>query len=144
MPLDPKAVEMLAARAAVLPRTGTVPAQAMRDLHKALSARQPPGPAVAHVEDAVWPGPAGGIPVRLYRSAPAVPALIVYFHGGGWTVGSLDGWDTAMRRLALRSGCAVVSVDYRLAPEWKFPTAGAGASVSRRPERRPGRRALGG
>ena len=121
MPLDPKAVEMLAARAAVLPRTGTVPAQAMRDLHKALSARQPPGPAVAHVEDAVWPGPAGGIPVRLYRSAPAVPALIVYFHGGGWTVGSLDGWDTAMRRLALRSGCAVVSVDYRLAPEHPFP-----------------------
>ena len=121
MPLDPKAVEMLAARAAVLPRTGTVPAQAMRDLHKALSARQPPGPAVAHVEDAVWPGPAGGIPVRLYRSAPAVPALIVYFHGGGWTVGSLDGWDTAMRRLALRSGCAVVSLDYRLAPEHPFP-----------------------
>ena len=121
MPLDPKAVEMLAARAAVLPRTGTVPAQAMRDLHKALSARQPPGPAVAHVEDAVWPGPAGGIPVRLYRSTPAVPALIVYFHGGGWTVGSLDGWDTAMRRLALRSGCAVVSVDYRLAPEHPFP-----------------------
>ena len=121
MPLDPKAVEMLAARAAVLPRTGTVPAQAMRDLHKALSARQPPGPAVAHVEDAVWPGPAGCIPVRLYRSAPAVPALIVYFHGGGWTVGSLDGWDTAMRRLALRSGCAVVSVDYRLAPEHPFP-----------------------
>jgi acetyl esterase len=123
MPLDPKAVELLAARAAVLPRTGTVPAQTMRDLHKSLQARLPPGPQVHHVEDAVWPGPVQGIPVRLYRPAPQARALIVYFHGGGWTVGSLAGWDTALRRLALHSGCAVVSVDYRLAPEHPFPAA---------------------
>ncbi len=123
MPLDPKAVELLAARAAVLPRTGTVPAQTMRDLHKTLQARLPPGPDVHRVEDAVWPGPASGIPVRIYHPAPQVKALIVYFHGGGWTVGSLAGWDTALRRLALHSGCAVVSVDYRLAPEHRFPAA---------------------
>ncbi len=123
MPLDPQAVELLAARAAVLPRTGTVPAQAMRELHRNLLARLPPGPAVAHVEDARWPGPAGDVPVRCYRPSEQVAALIVYFHGGGWTVGSLDGWDAALRRLALRSGCAIASVDYRLAPEHRFPAA---------------------
>jgi len=47
----------------------------------------------------------------------------VYFHGGGWTIGSLGGWDAALRRLTLASRCAIVSVDYRLAPEHPFPAA---------------------
>lgn len=123
MPLDPKARELLEARAKVLPRTGTVPAHVMRGLHRELLAKAPPGPGIASVVDAAWPGPAGDIPVRIYRDTEAPRALIVYFHGGGWTVGSLDGWDAALRKLAIASGCAVASVDYRLAPEHRFPAA---------------------
>ncbi|SFP26657.1 alpha/beta hydrolase [Variovorax sp. 770b2] len=123
MPLDPQVAALLEARAKVLPRTGTVPAVEMRALHKALLARALPGPAIHDVRDAAFAGPAGAVPVRVYRPAPQVDALIVYFHGGGWTVGSLDGWDAALRRLALRSRCAIVSVDYRLAPEHRFPAA---------------------
>jgi acetyl esterase len=123
MSLDPKARELLDARAKVLPPTGTVPAHEMRALHRALLARQPPGPDVHQVEDLACAGPGGPIPLRLYRPSPAPRALVVYFHGGGWTVGSLDGWDTALRRLANRTGCAVLSVDYRLAPEHRFPAA---------------------
>ena len=123
MALDPKARELLDARAKVLPRTGTVPAHTMRALHKELLAKAPPGPDIASVFDATWPGPAGAIPVRVYRDTDAPKALAVYFHGGGWTVGSLDGWDAAMRKLAIASGCVVASVDYRLAPEHRFPAA---------------------
>lgn len=69
-------------------------------------------------------GPAGSIPVRIYRpdGERPLPAL-VYIHGGGWVVGNLDTHDKIMRLLALRSGAAVVGVDYRLAPEHKFPIA---------------------
>jgi acetyl esterase len=49
--------------------------------------------------------------------------VVLYYHGGGWVVGSLDGWDPAVRALAAASGCDVVSVDYRLAPEHAFPAA---------------------
>lgn len=123
MRLDPQVRALLDARAQLLPRTGTVPAHEMRALHRALLARAAPGPALHDVRDASCPGTAGDIPVRVYQPAPEVAALIVYFHGGGWTVGSLDGWDAALRRLALKSGCAIVSVDYRLAPEHRFPAA---------------------
>lgn len=67
------------------------------------------------------------VPLRLYRPAPrndAHPApALVYFHGGGWTIGDLDTHDTLCRSLARDSGCVVVSVDYRLAPEHRFPAA---------------------
>src|SRR5262249_52310932 len=77
---------------------------------------------VAAVEDRRIPGPNGEVPIRIYRpqGAPPFPAL-VYFHGGGWRLGSLDGWDNLCQALANRGGCVVVSVDYRLAPENKFP-----------------------
>jgi acetyl esterase len=52
-----------------------------------------------------------------------IPATIVYYHGGGWVIGSVDDWDAVCRMLALRSGCTLVSVDYRLAPEHGFPAA---------------------
>ena len=71
------------------------------------------------------PGPAGDIPVRIYRRLgrpEAVPA-IVYLHGGGWVVGDLDTHDSSCRLLAHESECVVVSVDYRLAPEHPFPAA---------------------
>ncbi|MGM0583892.1 MAG: alpha/beta hydrolase [Pseudomonadota bacterium] len=78
------------------------------------------------VRDISLDGPAGPIPARLYRPRPengeALPAL-VFFHGGGWVLGGLDSHDGLCRRLASASGCAVVAVDYRLAPEHRFPAA---------------------
>ena len=86
---------------------------------------QPPRPEVARVSELTIPGRDGPIAARLYepRADDAVRPLLVYFHGGGWVVGSLDGYDTSCRRLALKSDCNVVSVDYRLAPEHPFPAA---------------------
>jgi acetyl esterase len=81
-------------------------------------------PEVDEVIDAAVEGPAGSIPVRVYHPGNdrPLPAL-VYIHGGGWVVGSIDTHDKIMRLLAIRSGAAVIGVDYRLAPEHKFPTA---------------------
>ncbi len=73
---------------------------------------------VASVED----NDADGVPVRVYDPG-ADGAALVFFHGGGWVLGSLDSHDLLCRALAARSGCAVVSVDYRLAPEHPYPAA---------------------
>lgn len=78
-----------------------------------------------HVSDRRIPGPAGDIPVRIYRRfglAEGAPA-IVYLHGGGWATGDLDTHDGTCRLLADESDCVVVAVDYRLAPEHPFPAA---------------------
>ena len=66
----------------------------------------------------------GGVPVRLYgpEAADRLP-VVVYFHGGGWVIGSLDTHDGLCRALANRAGCRVAAVDYRLAPEHRFPAA---------------------
>ena len=76
------------------------------------------------VENRTVPGPGGPIPVRVYwpQTGGPLPAL-VYFHGGGWVIGNLDQVDRTCRSLAKQSGCVVVNVDYRLAPEHKFPAA---------------------
>lgn len=76
------------------------------------------------VADHAVAGPAGDIPVRIYSPAPgrALPAL-VYFHGGGWALGDIDTVDPLCRDLALRAGCVVINVGYRLAPEHPFPAA---------------------
>ena len=81
---------------------------------------------VGEIVDRTIEGPAGRLRVRLYRPAGTVARLlptILYFHGGGWTIGSLEGYDLACRYFCARSGCALVAVDYRLAPEHKFPAA---------------------
>ena len=80
--------------------------------------------AVARVEDRTIPAAHGDIPVRIYHpdGTGALPAL-VYFHGGGWVVGSIDTADGICRSLANGAGCVVVSVEYRLAPEHTFPAA---------------------
>ncbi|MCP5267345.1 MAG: alpha/beta hydrolase [Burkholderiaceae bacterium] len=80
------------------------------------------GPAVAQLEDRRIPGPHGEIPVRIYRPdvAGALP-LLVYYHGGGWVVGNLETVDFPCRALANAAGCMVVSVNYRHAPEHRFP-----------------------
>ncbi len=101
------------------------------------------GPSTVTVEDLTCPGPAGEIALRVFRpsrggGAPgdeafvsdegpggeeARPATLVFFHGGGFVIGSIDTHDRDCRFLAEGSGCAVVSVEYRLAPEHPFPAA---------------------
>ena len=79
----------------------------------------------ASAVDRTIPGPAGEIPVRVYTPNGTAPfPLLVYFHGGGWVLGSLDTHDGICRSLANGAGCVVVSVDYRLAPEHKLPGGG--------------------
>src|SRR3546814_1931588 len=70
-------------------------------------------------------GAAGGIPARLYTPPGAADpsGLLVYFHGGGFAIGDLETHDGHCRRLAAGSGCRVMAVDYRLAPEHQFPAA---------------------
>lgn len=87
--------------------------------------RAGPPPPVAAVEDRKIPGPSswgGEIPIRIYTpDTPGPLPVVVYFHGGGWVIGSLASHDVTCRRIANASGCIVVAVDYRLAPENKFP-----------------------
>jgi acetyl esterase len=85
-----------------------------------------PGISLSAVEDWTIEGPGGELPLRLYepRDEPTEKApLVLYFHGGGWVVGSLDTHDGVCRKLAAETGYPVVSVDYRLAPEHPFPAA---------------------
>lgn len=103
------------------------PAMSIREMRR-LAAMRPVGPVpqVAKVEDFTVAGPGGvQIPVRIYRpigiKQPTPP--VIYFHGGGWVVGGLDTHDAQARRLANYSGCTIIAVDYRLAPEHKFPAA---------------------
>jgi len=76
------------------------------------------------VEDLIIHGPDGAIPIRIYSPDRVQPSpALVYFHGGGWVVCDLDTHDVICRAIARRSGAVVVSVDYRLAPEHRFPAA---------------------
>mgnify|MGYP001218689139 CR=1 FL=1 len=88
---------------------------------------QPVPPPIGSVRDLAAPGPHGPIPLRLVRPAGVADAvalpLLVYFHGGGWVIGDLDTHDVACRTLAAGAGVAVLAVDYRLAPEHRFPAA---------------------
>jgi len=79
---------------------------------------------VFNIVDRAIPGPAAAIPVRIYTpEVNKILPLLVYFHGGGWVLGNLDSMDSFCRTLAGDGECIVVSVDYRLAPEHKFPAA---------------------
>ncbi len=83
----------------------------------------PPEP-IAGVENRTVPGPGGDIPVRVYAPASRKPLpVLVYFHGGGWVIGTLETHDAPCRLIAKQAPAIVVSVDYRLAPEHKFPAA---------------------
>jgi acetyl esterase len=87
-----------------------------------------PGQPVAEVRDVAVPGPGGDIPVRVYRpldpaGSGAAAGPVVYLHGGGWAMGTLDSHDPLMRALANASGAVVAAVEYRLAPEHRFPAA---------------------
>jgi acetyl esterase/lipase len=79
---------------------------------------------VGNVEDREIPGPEGKIPVRIYTPEGKGPfPILVFFHGGGWVIGNIESHDAICRSLTNAAGCITVSVDYRLAPEHKFPAA---------------------
>ncbi len=125
MPLDPKAKAFLdQAAAAGAPALDALPVrearEAIRGLFAAIGEKEP----IKQVEDRRIPGPGGQMPVRIYTPAGTTPfPVLVYFHGGGWVLGDLETHDATCRALANAAGCMVISVDYRLAPEHKFPTA---------------------
>ncbi|MFB6118930.1 alpha/beta hydrolase [Halosegnis sp.] len=81
------------------------------------------GPSLEAVEDRTVPGPADDVPVRVYRPTEGLTPTVCYFHGGGWVIGNLESHDLACKHLAAKSGCTVVAVDYRRAPEHPYPAA---------------------
>ncbi len=120
--LDPLIQKMLEGLAAFpRPDPATLTAQVARDAMKVLQIPLPRAP-MAGVRDVFIPVTNAIIKARLYSPVDtgALPCLI-YFHGGGWVVGDLEMYDPLARALAKSSGCAVLSVDYRLAPEAQFP-----------------------
>lgn len=111
-----------------IPPTHTLsPAEARAFYRERRTTTQPEAPPVAEVRELNADGPHGTIPVRLYRPLGSTPGaalpVLVYFHGGGWVIGDLDTHDVLCRSLANGAGCAVVSVDYRMGPEHRFPAA---------------------
>jgi acetyl esterase len=130
VPLDPAAKAMVDAMEANWPDLSSLPAAQARATVRAqgAAARQAAGApeVVARVDDRAVPGPGGEIPVRIYWPAEPVttpPPAVVFFHGGGFVICDLDSHDATCRGLANGAGVVVVSVDYRLAPEDKFPAA---------------------
>jgi len=119
-----KLLELIASKN--LPSYDTMPPSVARAMFKAgCFTSQPASPQLGLIEDLTAPGPAGALPMRHYRPRQAhhgqpLPALI-FFHGGGFTLGDLDTHDILCRQLCDQAGIAVLSVDYRLGPEHKFP-----------------------
>ncbi len=101
------------------------PAEARIGYLQARGALSPQPPAITHVGDLDAQGRNGAIPLRLYRDGDdeAARGCLVYFHGGGWVIGDRDTHDVVCRQIAQRSRAVVISVDYRLGPEHKFPAA---------------------
>ncbi len=128
MPLDPRVKRFLDVLAAGKPPNTLDTTVAERRLGLAeLMKLAGPGAAVASVEDRTLPGPAGqALGVRIYTPLNPGGALLpglVYFHGGGLVAGTVETHDGIARALAGSGACRVVSVDYRLAPEHRFPAA---------------------
>ena len=125
MPVHPQVALLLdAVRQSPLPTLDKVPAFVARRLYKERCDKVAPKRPDAHTRLLLTPG---GVPIRAYRPAGSaksdvLPAL-VYFHGGGWTIGDVDTHDALCRQLANEARCEVFSVEYRLAPESPFPAA---------------------
>jgi len=126
MPLDPQMKAMVdqmvaAGQPPVFAEIGAEAAKAVSDQSALMMGT---GPTMAREEEFTVDGADGHrMRARLYVAGERASALLVFFHGGGWVVGSIEGYDPALRRFARASGCAILSVDYRLAPEFRFPTA---------------------
>ena len=123
MPLDPQARAVIDnVNALGQPPAYTISAQEARANFKLRPKLV--GPEVAKVENRNIPGPGGDLPVRIYTPEGTGPfPVLAWFHGGGWVVGDLESADATARNLCVSADCVVVSVDYRLAPEIKFPGA---------------------
>jgi len=124
-PLDPKIAKQLEGRRAGGPDFTNMPAPELRASFNKLMAGTPKlNEPVARIDNRDIPGPSSSIPVRIYTPQGNSPfPILAYYHGGGWVVGTLDGYDDLCRSLCHRSGAVVISVDYRLAPEHKYPAA---------------------
>jgi acetyl esterase len=124
--LQPQIQEVLRAmaEARLRPIEEMTPAEAREQMEAMAGARKSEPLAVANIEERLISGPGGGIRMRLYwpQAMAPVPA-IVYFHGGGHVIGSLDTHDFVARNLCGGTGAMVASVDYRMGPEHKFPAA---------------------
>jgi len=123
MPLHSAIRSMLDAEAAG-PSFEALHFSEFRALREAMMLRRPKRhEPVKSIEDLAVAGPAGEIPVRIYRPAEGTGPhpIVVYFHGGGWVLGTLDTHDDVCRTLVNRSGVLLVSVGYRRAPEHQFP-----------------------
>ncbi|HJU14966.1 MAG TPA: alpha/beta hydrolase [Stellaceae bacterium] len=123
MPLDPQ-IKALLDKAAGLPEVHTLPVAEARVMAERRVALMAPPAAVGGVALRNIAGPGGALALRLYTpAAPGPHPLLVFFHGSGFVLCSLDTHDGMCRNLCAGARCAVVSVDYRLAPEHKFPAA---------------------
>lgn len=122
MPLDPEAQSLLTQMASLNapPIQSLTPAQA-RAMFDTIPVPAPLKPA-AETFDRTIPGPAGAIPIRVYRS-PGDRGTLVFYHGGGFMIGGIASHDEICHTLSTSAGCSVVSVDYRMAPEDPFPAA---------------------
>jgi acetyl esterase len=125
MPLEPQAQAFLEQLAA----TGATPLHELsveqaRQVIVTLFGTQGDPEPVGAVQDCTIPGAAGEMSARIYRphGTGSFPVL-VYFHGGGWVIGNLEAYDATCRALTKAAGCLVVAMEYRLAPEHKFPAA---------------------
>ena len=130
MPLHPQAqafLEVAEAANALMPPLEERDAAEWRAQGQELAERAshlPFSPPVHSETDRTIPGPGGEIPVRVLTPGPGGDyPVLVWFHGGGWVLGGLDGGIHALRLLANVANCVIVSVDYRLAPEHRFPAA---------------------
>jgi acetyl esterase len=129
MPLDSQSKAILERMAAESskPLEQMTPAEARAERARTAQARAAmaaPFQEVARVEDRTVPGPGGPIPIRVYwPSDRGNLPLLVYFHGGGWVFGNIESVDRTCRALAISAQSVVVNVEYRLAPEHKFPAA---------------------
>lgn len=121
-PLDNEIKQLLSAMAENSPS----PDASLREVREAqllAAVRLPPGPDLPNVEDVDVGGAELSLPGRLYYGSTNPDVVIVFFHGGGWMLGSIAASDAAVRRIAAGTGAVVLSVDYRLAPEYPFPAA---------------------
>jgi acetyl esterase/lipase len=107
-----------------LPPLETLPVPDARAFMDVMATQRMPGPDVGEIVDGTLSGAAGDLPYRLYRpTTPGPHPVIAYFHGGGWVLGNLDSDDPLCRDLCVRTDAVVVSVNYRHAPEDRFPAA---------------------
>ena len=123
MPLDPQAKALLDISNAAPPMELSADPEPARSLFESMHMPSTQTPA-GGIEDRSLPGPGGEIPIRIYRPAGEGPhPVLVYFHGGGFVIGSINTHDGTCRDLCCGADCMVISVEYRLAPEHPFPAS---------------------